>query len=73
MSALVWCEFACDQCAGVSPGMWAAGKRVPREELTEMAENAGWVFFNGLSFCCKKCSAKACEDQLSQPTKDPHG
>jgi hypothetical protein len=59
MSTPVWCEFSCDECSRVSPGRWASGDYVPRIELKQDAERAGWIFDKGQSYCSAVCAQRA--------------
>lgn len=59
----VWCELSCDQCARSSPGLWAQGDFVPREQLKINAEADGFTFLPNGDCYCKACTAGRKEQQ----------
>jgi hypothetical protein len=51
----IWCEIVCAQCAKADIGQFAKTDRIPRRNLKERAERAGWKFYKDEAFCSDDC------------------
>lgn len=51
---LFWVEVVCETCSVAGAGTWAHG-RIPAKELKAEAMAAGWMFYQGMSFCSERC------------------
>jgi hypothetical protein len=53
VSAWIWCEVVCKDCAQTGVGQFTAS-RVPREELSQKVKAKGWRVIDG-DWKCLQC------------------